>query len=279
MTDGKRCAVLGLGIIGSRAAARLSEAGWQVASWNRTPKELPGEAATAGEAVAGARYVSVYLKDAVAVRTVVESLRPVLTESQTLLNHATVDLETTRWLAGVCEGRGCRFIDAPFTGSKVASGAGQLVYYIGGELDEEVSAYLSCTSRKLLPCGGVGSATVVKLATNLISACTVQALAEALAIADRQGVPRELFITAVGENACASTLSGMKLPGMASGDYDTHFSLANMAKDSRYALALADAAELDAPAIWAVSRRLGELADAGLGGLDFSALAKPYLQP
>jgi 3-hydroxyisobutyrate dehydrogenase/glyoxylate/succinic semialdehyde reductase len=190
-----------------------------------------------------------------------------------------VDLETTRWLADGCAGVGADFLDAPFTGSREAAAAGALVYYLGG--DERVVArvgdFLSVTSRAVLPCGPVGAATVVKLATNLVSACTVQALSEALAIATRNGVDAGLFTRAVAENACGSPLAAMKLPGMSAGDFETHFSLSNMAKDSRYARVLAREAGVESPAIDAVSARMHELADAGLGGFDYSVLAKPYL--
>lgn len=275
----KSAAVLGLGIIGSRALARLEEAGWQVSAWNRTPKGLPGEKATPEEAVHGAGVISIYLKDRGAVREVMEHIAPHLTAGQIVLNHATVDLDTTRWLAEQCHARGCRFLDTPFTGSKNASAGGQLVYYTGGDpvLAKEVEPYLLVTAKSLLPCGGIGTATVVKLATNLISACTVQALAEALAIAVENGVSADALQEAVGLNAHASALTAMKLPGMASGDFDTHFSMANMWKDSSYAVALADETGLDTPAIRAVSIRMKELCDEGLGDLDFSALAKPYL--
>jgi len=275
----QRAAVLGLGIIGSRALARLGEAGWQVKAWNRTPKGLPGEAATPEEAIDGAQVISLYLKDRAAVREIVERISPHLVAGQILLNHATVDLETTQWLAAQCAERGVRFLDTPFTGSKNASAGGQLVYYTGGDpaLAAEVEPYLMVTAKSLLPCGGIGSATVVKLGTNLISACTVQALAEALAIAVKHGVSAQAFQDAVALNAHASGLTAMKLPGMASGDFDTHFSMANMWKDSSYAVTLADDAGLNTPAIRAVSERMKELCDAGLADLDFSALAKPYL--
>jgi 3-hydroxyisobutyrate dehydrogenase/glyoxylate/succinic semialdehyde reductase len=276
-----RAAVLGLGIIGSRARARLAEAGWQVRSWNRTPKGLTEEQATPEAAVEGVPLVSIYLKDAPAVRAVFGRIAPVLAAGQTVLNHSTVDLATTLWLADRCDDLGCRFLDAPFTGSKVASGAGQLVYYLGGEaaLAAEMEPFLRLTARKTMLCGGIGAATVVKLATNLVSACSVQALAEGMAIAGAHGVPAACFADAVAENACASVLSAMKLPAMAAGDFDPHFSLDNMAKDGRYALGLAADAGLETPAIAAVSKRMDELAADGLGGLDYSALAKPYLQP
>lgn len=275
----KRAAVLGLGIIGSRACVRLTEAGWRVSCWNRTPKGFGGEAAAPEEAIEGAAVISIYLKDVPAVREVVGRVESFLKPGQIILNHATLDLETTLWLEKVAQVHGCRFLDTPFTGSKLASANGQLVYYTGGDVDlaRELEPYLSITSKSRLHTGGVGTATVTKLATNLISACTVQALAESLAIATRHGVSVDCLIEAVSLNASSSVLAGMKLPTMAVGNFDTHFSLANMGKDSRYMLALAESAGLETPAIAAVSKRMHELSGQGLGDLDFSAVAKPYL--
>lgn len=276
----KSAAVLGLGIIGSRACSRLAVAGWKVSCWNRTPKNQPGEVETPEAAIQDVGIISIYLKDVPAVRGVVERIAPFLKPGQIVLNHATLDLETTKWLETVCIDHSCRFLDTPFTGSKMASANGQLFYYIGGDaaLAEEMESFLSVTSRGQLHCGEVGTATVLKLATNLISACTVQAMAESLAIATHHGVTADILIKAVAENACASVLSGMKFPLMAAGNYETHFSLSNMGKDSRYMLALSESAGLQTPAIEAVSKRMGELCDEGLGDLDFSALAKPYLE-
>ncbi len=273
-------AVLGLGIIGSRACRRLAEEGWNTTCWNRTPKGLAGEKTTPEEAVDGAEIISIYLKDSPALREVVGCFEATLKPNQTILNHSTVDLETTKWLEQVCLSRGSRFLDCPFTGSKVAAGGGQLVYYTGGDpqLAEELDAYLTTTSRSRIHCGPVGTATVVKLATNLISACTVQAMAESLAIATRNGVSADCLMHAVSENISGSKLTAMKFPSMAAGDYETHFSLANMGKDTRYMLALAESSGVETPAIAAVSRRMADLCAAGLGDLDYSALAKPYLE-
>lgn len=283
MSRGKsvRAAVLGLGIIGSRAQGLLSAAGWSVRCWNRTPKGHSNECATPEEAIADADVISIYLKDAPALREIAKRIDPFLKPGQIVLNHSTVDLETTLWLEKLCLARGCRFLDAPFTGSKLAAEAGQLVYYIGGDpvLAAEVEDYLSVTSKSRLHCGEVGAATVVKLATNLISACNVQAMAEALAIGTRHGVVADRLIHAVSLNASHSPLAAMKLPAMAAGSYETHFSLSNMGKDSRYMLDLARNAGVDTPAIAAVSRRMHELCEAGLGDLDYSVLAKPYIDP
>jgi 3-hydroxyisobutyrate dehydrogenase-like beta-hydroxyacid dehydrogenase len=279
--DSLSAAVLGLGIIGSRAQRLLDAAGWEAACWNRTPKGNVGVRTTPEEAVADADLVSFYLKDAPALRETASRIESSLKSGCIVMNHSTVDLETTLWLETRCLARGCRFLDAPFTGSKLAAETGQLVYYTGGdpELAAEVEDYLSITSKARLHCGAVGAATVVKLATNLISASTVQAMAEALAIATRHGVPAECLIHAVSQNASGSALAAMKFPAMVAGDYETHFSLANMAKDSRYMLGLAASAGVDTPGIAAVSTRMHGLCGEGLGDLDYSVLAKPYFDP
>jgi 3-hydroxyisobutyrate dehydrogenase-like beta-hydroxyacid dehydrogenase len=276
----KQAAVLGLGIIGSRVFKRLVDAGWQVSCWNRTPKGLTGEAESPESAIRDAAVVSIYLKDVPAVREVFSRIAPALKPGQIVLNHATLDLETTKWLEANCQERGCRFLDAPFTGSKEASAGGQLFYYTGGDigLAAELDSYFAIIGRGRLHCGEVGTATVLKLATNLISACTVQAMAEALAIATHHGVSADSLVQAVAENASGSKLAAMKFPLMVEGNYEPHFSLANMGKDSRYMLSLADSAGLKIPALKAVSQRMDELCHEGLGAFDFAVLAKPYLK-
>ncbi len=275
-----KSAVLGLGIIGSRVAERIGAAGCVLATWSRTPRGRPDECSTAVEAIRDAERISLFLKDGPAVRGVMNEIGEVLREGQMVLNHSTIDLATTLWLRDVCGDKGCVFLDAPFTGSKVAAGKGELVYYIGGDerLADKVDDYLALSSRMRLRCGDVGAATVVKLATNLISACSVQAMAEGLALATRNGVSAEDFIRAVSVNAGSSPLAMMKMPAMAHGDHETHFSLDNMAKDGRYACQLAELAGLDLPAISAVTARMSQLCGEGLADLDYSALGKPYME-
>lgn len=274
-----KSAVLGLGIIGSRAADCISAAGCELATWSRSARGRADECATAPEAVRGAERVSLFLKDGPAVRGVMHEIAGTLVAGQLVMNHSTIDLATTLWLRDRCAEKGCAFLDAPFTGSKLAAAKGELVYYVGGDevLAGKVDEYLALTSRLRLRCGDVGAATVVKLATNLIAACSVQAMAEGLALATRHGVVAEDFIRAVSVNASSSALAMMKMNAMAAGDYETHFSLDNMAKDGRYACQLAECLALDLPAISAVTKRMSQLCGEGLADLDYSALGKPYL--
>ena len=274
----QRVAVLGLGIVGSRVRARLVDAGYPVTCWSRTRRGLEGEMDTPEEAVADADLVSVYLKDVPMVREVFGRAKAGLKQGAVVMNHSTIDLPTTLWLAEQCAAKACDFIDAPFTGSKDASASGQLLYYTGGDEDlvETVSDFLAVSSKGRIHCGEIGTATVTKLATNLISACTVQAMSEAMAIAVRHGVSPGIFSECATRNGSGSALMAIKYPGMIAGDFEPHFTMANMWKDSRYALALAEASGVDLPAIRAVSERMGEMCEEGCADLDFSALAKAY---
>lgn len=271
--------VFGMGIIGSRCADNWQKSGARVTRWNRTVKDLPDFRADAKEAAQASDILSFYLKDGVALRTVFEQIRPVLSTRHFVMNHSTIDLPTTLWLAEQCAAIGCRFVDAPFTGSKVAATEGKLMYYVAGAEADLILAesILAPTASSIIRMGEIGKATVVKLSTNLIAACQVQALSEALALCRNHGISEESFANAITQHGTASALTKMKLPGILERDFSTHFSLDNMRKDSVYALELAQSQGLELPAMQVVSKRMTELCDAGLAEKDYTALACPYL--
>lgn len=273
-----RVAIFGLGIIGSRAADRLAAAGVPLVTWNRTRQARPDAVDSPAAAARAADLLCFYLKDSQAVREVLTEILPELRPGHVVVNHSTVDLAATRWLADCCAQSKVGFLDAPFTGSRLAAENGGLVYYVGGDpaLLESVRPVLEITSSQIVHVGPHGHATVVKLVTNLIAACLVEALAEALAIASRHGVASDRLVAAVEAHGSHSPLVAYKLGTMLAGDFTPHFSLANMLKDSRYALELARDAGLDTPAIDAVSSRMADLCARGWGQRDFAVLAEAF---
>jgi 3-hydroxyisobutyrate dehydrogenase len=173
---------------------------------------------------------------------------------------------------------GAKFLDCPFTGSRDAAGGGQLVYYVGGsaELLETVRPVLEKSSKEIIPLGNVGEATVLKLVTNMVSATTVQILAEAMAVTAAAGIPLEKFLRAMEGNANCSGLVRMKVPAMTKRDFTPHFTLKNMLKDSRFALELAQEQGLELPTLQATSQCMAELTEQGRGEEDFSVLITKY---
>jgi 3-hydroxyisobutyrate dehydrogenase-like beta-hydroxyacid dehydrogenase len=273
-------AVFGLGIIGSQAADHIAAAGYALRTWSRAPRDRPDFEADPAAAAAAADILAIYLKDAPAVRRLFETIRSALHAGATVVNHATIDLATTAFLADECGKLGVPFLNAPFTGSRVAAGNGALVYYAGGDREvlDRLRPFLAATSAQIMEVDSPAAATVLKLTTNLISASTVQALAEGLKLTQSQGVSAETYLEAIKPNACASVLAAMKVPSMAAGDFEPHFSLSNMLKDARYMLDLADRAGVETPGIATTAQQMQLLNDAGHGECDFSVLYRQFGQ-
>ncbi len=271
-------AVIGLGIIGSRISAKYREAGHRVTTWSRTPRATPGFSATPAEAAAAAEAVQIFVNDGASLLQVLRAMQPALTPQHTVINSATVSLQATLEAETMVRESGAAFLDCPFTGSRDAAGGGQLVYYVGGDAAvlDRVRPLLEDSSREIIPVGGIGQATVLKIVTNMISAATVQVLSEAMAVTRACGIPLESFRRAVESNACCSGLVRMKVPSMIAGDFTPHFSLTNMLKDSRFALELAAQHGLELPALGAASARMARLAESGRGGEDYSVLFAQY---
>jgi len=273
--------VIGLGIIGSQVAANLRTAGFDVWVWNRSPRQEPNFVGSAKAVAETTDTIQIFVSDGPALVATVEAMAPVLASRHVILNHATVSPEEVKKAAEIVNKCGAGFLDAPFTGSRLAAGAGQLVYYVGGDaaLLTRVQPILKASSREILHVGEVGQASLVKIATNLVSATTVQVLAEAMALLDRAGVPLDTFIKAAELNAISSPVSKAKLPLMVTGDFDPHFSLKNMLKDVELGLAEARASGVLLPACVAVAASMQDAAKAGWSDSDFSVVAKHYGYP
>ncbi len=269
--------LLGLGIIGSRSADQLAAAGQPLKTWNRTPKDRPDSVSDPLAAAQESKVILCYLRDEVAVREVFSLIKSALDESKTFINHATIDPDTTMWLARQCQEIGCGFLDCPFTGSRDAAAGGNLVYYVAGDpvLLEKHRPLLEITSKEIIFLGQPPAATVVKITTNLATAAAVQALTEALEISRRHGVDPRAWHEAAKLNGCYAPAMGMKLPTMLENDFTPHFSAENMAKDTQYAIQLADASGVNADLNHLTWARLfeAEMRDASE---DFSATVRQH---
>ncbi|HYF35708.1 MAG TPA: NAD(P)-dependent oxidoreductase [Prosthecobacter sp.] len=268
--------LLGLGIIGSRVAENLRKAGYEVFVWSRSAHRVPNFLGSPREVAQAAPVIQIFVRNDEALLAAVREMQPVLTSGHVILNHATVSKAATLEAAALCGESGAAFLDAPFTGSKMAAQNAKLVYYIGGDpaVLEKVRPILEATAAKILPLGGVGDAMVLKIVTNLVSSVTVKALAEAAAITKASGVPLEHLLTALESNANYSTLVGMKLPAIIKSDFEPHFALVNMLKDADFALALAAEAKIETPVLEATATAMRNGVERGEGDLDFSVMGR-----
>jgi 3-hydroxyisobutyrate dehydrogenase-like beta-hydroxyacid dehydrogenase len=268
--------VLGLGIIGSRVADNLRKAGHEVFVWSRSARPVPNFLASPREVAEAAGIIQIFVRDSAALLEAINDMLPALKAGHLIMNHATVSKQATLEAAKLIESTGAAFLDAPFTGSKMAAQNGKLCYYIGGAdlMLERAKPILEASAAKILPLGGVGDAMVLKIVTNLVSAVIVEAVAEAAAITKANGIPLERLHEALESNANYSTLIGMKLPAIIKSDFEPHFSLRNMLKDADFSRELAAEAKLNVPAIDCTAAAMRKGVDEGKGDLDFSVIGQ-----
>jgi 3-hydroxyisobutyrate dehydrogenase-like beta-hydroxyacid dehydrogenase len=277
--DERAVGVIGLGIIGTRVAAGLRAAGLDTYVWSRSPKAVPGFLGSAAEVVRRAGLVQVFVSNDEAVREVLAGMAGALTPGHLVMVHATVAPRTMKEGAVLVRSRGAGFLEAPFTGSREAAAGGNLSYYVcGREADLEAGREVLGVSGAEVSYFGeeIGTASALKLATNLLSAATVQALAEAVALVRALKIDIGYLERAFEVNAGASPLVKMKLPAIVEGNFSPHFSVRNMLKDARLAAGLAGVAGLELGALGAALAGLERAEAGGRGEEDYSAVAKNY---
>jgi 3-hydroxyisobutyrate dehydrogenase-like beta-hydroxyacid dehydrogenase len=274
----KNIGVIGLGIIGSRVREVLRRKGFHVFVWNRTPRPVPNFVGAPAELAEMCDYLQIFVSDDDALLYVARQLSPGLGPRHIVLAHSTVAPDSMRAAAEIIERRGARFIEAPFTGSKEAAEKGELVYYVAGDEAAlgEARPILEASSKHIIEVGEIGQATAIKIATNMVTAASIQAAAEALALVQGSGISLEKFAEAMQENASNSTTLSMKLPKMIEGNFEPHFSVKHMLKDMQIAnrLGLSNHLELGVSSV--ARDRLLEQMQRGHGDEDYSAVARKY---
>lgn len=270
-----RITVVGLGIIGSIWARHWAAAGHQVTTWNRTPKpEAPGFTADLATAVKDAELIAIVVADPPAVSQVLDVVLPVVAKTAVIAQHSTIGVEDTVAFAARCRTAGVRYLDMPFTGSKPAAEQKQVVYFVGdddGTLPLVESAYRD-VSKARLPMGGVGKASAIKLAMNLMIAGVHQAMAEGFSLAEKSGIPADVFFGALDLNVAKSGVAELKKPKYLSGDYSPQFSVKHLHKDLRLALRLAKSLGLEQPATTTITGLFAQAEARGWGDRDFTTL-------
>ncbi len=274
----KNVGIIGLGIIGARVAQGLRAAGFHVFVWNRTAKPAPNFLGSPVEVAEIADVIQIFVADSQALFHVIDAFGGALTENHVIVNSSTVGPEATMEAARLVRAKGARFLDAPFTGSKLAAEKQQLAYYIGGDdtTFKKAEPMLKASSKTIIRCGEIGHAAVLKVATNMITAVTTQTLAEALALVMKAGLSPATFATAIENNACRSGTTDIKLPKMATGDYEPHFSLKHMFKDVQLAIHMANALDIEVPATTVTAGVMYGALNHGWADLDFASVFKLY---
>jgi 3-hydroxyisobutyrate dehydrogenase/2-hydroxy-3-oxopropionate reductase len=184
---------------------------------------------------------------------------------------------TVRALGVEVGATGATLVDTPVSGSVPSVEGGTILVMAGGDADavERARPALESFAQRIILLGGLGSGATMKLAVNAMVFGLNQTLAEALVLAERAGVDREVAYEVIANSAVAAPFVAYKR-----GAYEhpestpVAFALDLVAKDLDLAAALADDVGARVPQLATNRRVVGEAIDAGLGEADLSALAR-----
>ncbi len=198
-----RVGFIGVGAMGSRMAGRLLAAHHEVVVYDRTrestrPLEQRGAsvAATSRQLAAGVDMVFSSVTNDAALEQVMFGPDGVLAGARagaTVVDMSTVSPRTSRRLHEAARSKGVSVLDAPVSGSTVQAEQGQLVIFVGGEEDVygKFQPILAVLGNKTFYLGPSGAGTTMKLCVNTLLGLGIQALAEAIALGEKGGLPRE----------------------------------------------------------------------------------------
>jgi 3-hydroxyisobutyrate dehydrogenase len=282
----ERIGFVGLGIMGSRMAANLRRAGYELTVFNRTRERAQAwadehgatVAHTPAEVGAASDVVITMVVDGVQVREALLGEDGVAQGAATgavCLDMSTIAPGESRALAAALAEGGVGFVDAPVTGSSPKAQDGTLTIMAGGAREhvERVWPLLQVMGELVVHVGEeVGQGEMVKLINNAVAAANAHTLAQALVVGRATGVDLDALVTVMGAGSGNSTMLGLKAQPMREHDYETLFKLEHMLKDVRLCLEEGQAAGVPFPAAAAVREALSAGMGRGLGDADFAAL-------
>lgn len=277
---------IGLGLMGKPMARNLLKAGFPVVLWNRTSsraEELIREGAKLGanprETAAQADVLISIVSDPPALEQVLwgtDGALGALKRGSTYIDSSTISPELARRVAAACAERGVDFLDAPVTGGTWGAEEGKLVFMIGGKKDvlDRAQPVLAAMGQRFFLLGSNGAGQTVKLAMNLILALEVDALAEAMALVTRAGVPGEKLVEVMQSSMARAAVLDVKAPLILKNEYPPSFPLRLMHKDMRLALELARQEGLNLPAAAASYATYSAVKEAAKDDPDYAAVAR-----
>jgi 3-hydroxyisobutyrate dehydrogenase-like beta-hydroxyacid dehydrogenase len=227
--------LLGLGLMGSAMAARLSATGATVRGWNRSAHEpIPGVDLRSDLAAAldGAGTVLLCLFDGPACRAVLAAALDHLAPDAVVLNTTTTSPEEAVELERMALDRGRTYVHAPVLGSVPAVAAGTLLVLAGGRPDAVRAARptLSCLAREVREVGGAADAARLKLVGNAALGGALVAVREVLRAAEAGGLGREQTLAVLQESQLGGLVAAKR--GFLDADPPpTQFAARTLAKD------------------------------------------------
>ena len=277
---------IGLGIMGSRMASNLQEAGYQLILHNRTKSKATPLLERGASWAATPAEVGLQCDLLITMLSTPEVVRQVATGSEGFLNTlspqkmwidcSTVNPSFSKEIASKAKAKNIPFLDAPVAGTKGPAEKGELVFLVGGKVEnvQHCQPLFDIMGKKTIHLGPSGNGSSMKMLINLLLAQSMVAFSEAMSLGHGMGLQTEtLFNVLLNVPVTPAYLSAVR-PKFESGDYEPNFPLQWIHKDVHLATLTAYEQGIPMPSLNSAKEIFANARKAGLGELDFSVLYK-----
>lgn len=279
--------LIGLGIMGKPMAKNMLKAGYDltVSDLNKAAvEEVVAAGAKAGtnqEIGESCDVVLTMLPNSPQVKAVMlgeNGVASYMKAGQVFIDMSSINPVASKEIAAVLAEKGVEMLDAPVSGGEPKAIDGTLSFMVGGkqEVFDTYKPLLETMGASVVRCGDVGAGNTTKLANQIIVACNIQALAEALTLAQKAGVDPQLVFEAIRGGLAGSTVMNAKAPMMIEGNDKPGFKIDLHIKDLNNALDCAHTVGAPVPMTAEVQEILQWLHNNNGGQKDHSAIAQYY---
>ena len=286
----KKIGFIGLGIMGKPMAKNLLKAGYELTVYtleSETVQEMEAlgakGASTNREVAENSEIIFTMVPNSPQVRQAVlgengalEGMKP----GSILVDTSSINPTESKAICAEVEKKGCYMIDAPVSGGEPKAIEGTLAFMCGGrqEIFDQVKDILSCMGSSVTLCGDIGAGNATKLANQIIVACNIAALSEALSLGKKMGVNPESIFHAIRGGLAGSTVMEAKAPMMLEHNFKPGFRIELHVKDLNNAMDAAEITDTRLPLTESVLEMMKTLHQQGKGSNDHSGLMEYYEQ-
>ncbi|HEY7542742.1 MAG TPA: NAD(P)-dependent oxidoreductase [Methylomirabilota bacterium] len=280
----RRIAIVGVGLLGSAVASRLLAGGFEVSGYDTRREALNaleprGLRAAVGvkDAVEGADAVFTILPSLDTVETAITGPGGIvahLARPAVVIQMSTISPTLTRRLAEAAAAAGLGFLDTPMSGTSSMVERGDCTIFAGGDaaLVERCRPAFAAIGKRTIHVGPAGSASLAKLATNLLVAVNTAALAEALVLGAKGGLDPQALLDILKDSAGASKMVEVRGPLMVGHRFDPQMKVELFLKDFRLMLEEGQRLGVALPLTSLTQQICTATVAAGRGGEDLAAL-------
>ena len=279
--------LIGLGIMGKPMAKNMLKAGYDLTVSDLNKPNVDEVVAAGAKAASNKEIgescdvVMTMLPNSPHVKSVMlgeNGVANYMKPGSVFIDMSSINPVASKEIAAALAEKGIEMLDAPVSGGEPKAIDGTLSFMVGGkqEVFDAHKAILETMGASVVRCGDVGAGNTTKLANQIIVACNIQALAEALTLAQKAGVDPQLVFEAIKGGLAGSTVMNAKAPMMIAGNDKPGLKIDLHIKDLNNALDCAHSVGAPVPMTAEVQEILQWLHNHEGGQKDHSAIAQYY---